>query len=300
MVSAKLVKSHARGTRGFDVMCPSGGLSMRTSRLVWTLGREDWRRPTAASNGRHKSQHAHGRFLLSGGLLLCPTCGGHFEAVSAPWRGARPVYVCATRRRKPGVCTNTLALPLSATDNAVLDRVEGEALGTRFIEELLRLVDQGEADNTTHLAAERDRLQREVQNLVGSIAAGVPADTVAPAINERQREIAKLETKLRQPRPVQPKIDELREALEQRAVEWRQTLRAEPKVARLLLRRLIGPLTLTDPSDHAAFDEWAASLTPALLEGLAANVHVLASIMPASWNQIASWLRAVDELRRAA
>lgn len=238
--------------------------------------RETWRQRTVASKGHCKARHAYGRFLLSGGLLLCPSCGGHFEAVSAPWKNATPVYVCATRRRKPGVCTNTLALPITKADSAVLDCVEGEALGTRFIEELLRLVDQGEADNSAQLTAERDRLQEEVQNLVGSIAAGVPADTVAPAINERQREIAKLETKLRQPRPVQPKIDELRAALEQRATEWRATLRAEPKVARLLLRRLIGPLTLADPADHAAFDEWEASLTPALLEGLA-HVQVLAS-----------------------
>ena len=47
---------------------------------------------------------------------------------------------------------------------------------------------------------------------MSSIAAGVPAETVAAGINERQRETAKLEMKLRQPRAVQPKIDELRAA----------------------------------------------------------------------------------------
>jgi hypothetical protein len=111
---------------------------------------------------------------------------------------------------------------------------------------------------------------------VSSIAAGVPAETVAPGINERQRETAKLETKLRQPRAVQPKIDELRAALEQRAEEWRETLRAEPKVARVLLRRLIGPLTYADPADTRVCDEWVASLTPALLEGFL-NVQVVTS-----------------------
>ena len=230
----------------------------------------------SVAKGGKVPERAHGTYLLSGGMLVCPTCGEHFEAVKSPWK-AEGVYVCATRRRKPGVCTNTLALPIAVADNAVLDCVEGEALGTRFIEELLRLVDQGEADNSAQLTAECERLQREVQHLVNSIAAGVPADTVARAIQERQREIIKLETTLRQPRPVQPKIDELRAALEQRAAEWRETLRAEPKVARLLLRRLIGPMTLTDPSDHAAFDEWAASLTPALLEGLMSPIHHVAS-----------------------
>ncbi len=233
--------------------------------------REEKRRRYVASTvqrGTHVPERAHGKYLLSGGLLRCPTCSGHFEAVKAPWRKGAIFYVCSTRRRKPGTCANTLSVPMAEADAAVLDMVEGEVLGTRFIEELLTLVDSGEEDNTAQLKAERDRLQQEVQNLVNSIAAGVPADTVAPAIKDRQRQIAKLETQLRQPRPVQPKIDELRAALEQRAAEWRQTLRAEPKVARLLLRRLIGPLTLTDPSDHAAFDEWATFVTPALLEGL--------------------------------
>ncbi len=38
-------------------------------------------------------------------------------------------------------------------------------------------------------------------------------------------------------------------------------------MARVLLRRLIGPLETSDPADHAAFDELVASLTPALLDG---------------------------------
>ena len=31
----------------------------------------------------HKS---HGRYLLSGGMLICPTCGGHFEGRKNPWK----------------------------------------------------------------------------------------------------------------------------------------------------------------------------------------------------------------------
>jgi hypothetical protein len=80
-----------------------------------------------------------------------------------------PVYVCSTRRRKPGVCTNTLTLPIAEADDAVLDMVEGEVPGTRFIEELLALVDRGEADNSALLAAECERLQREVKNLVNAM-----------------------------------------------------------------------------------------------------------------------------------
>jgi hypothetical protein len=49
-------------------------------------------------------------------------------------------------------------------------------------------------------------------------------------------------------RSAQPNIERLRDALTQRAAEWKQTLCPEPKVARLLLRRLIGPIELYDAS----------------------------------------------------
>ena len=47
-------------------------------------------------------------------------------------------------------------------------------------------------------------------------------------------------------------------------------------MARVLLRRLIGPLTYADPADTRVFDEWVASLTPALLE-VFLNVQVVTS-----------------------
>ena len=99
--------------------------------------------------------------------------GGHFEGVKVQWKASglvrKQVYVCATRRRKPGVCPNTLELPMEQADNAVLDMVKEEVLGTRMIEELLALVDQGEADNTAYLMADRNRLEREIANLIQSI-----------------------------------------------------------------------------------------------------------------------------------
>jgi hypothetical protein len=159
--------------------------------------RAEWHRRSVAAkpNGR-APQNGVGKYLLSGGLLICATCGGHFEFFKRPWR-ADGIYICSTRRRKPGACTNTLTLARAEADDAVLDLVEGEALGTRFIEERLALVDQGEVDQTAQITAERDRLRSEVDRLVGSLASGVPADAVAPAIRERERAISVLEAKLR-------------------------------------------------------------------------------------------------------
>jgi hypothetical protein len=94
-------------------------------------------------------------------MLLCPTCGGT-SRWKYPFRGKppSPVYMCATRRRKPGVCTNTLALPVAETDDTVLSVIEGEVLGNAWIEELLTLV-ANTPDETQWWTRERDRCKRK-------------------------------------------------------------------------------------------------------------------------------------------
>jgi site-specific DNA recombinase len=231
----------------------------RRTRYLTSLGAQNGKMP----------EKTWGKYLLTGGMLICPTCGGHFEGLKYP----KEVYVCSTRRRKPGACTNTLALPMPLADTAVLDMIEGEVLGSRYIEELLAMVHQNETDGLSRLAADRDRLRGEVEKLVGSIALGEARASIVSAIRERELEIARLEARLRAPKREAPNLERLREALEQRAAEWRQTLRQEPKVARLLLRRLIGPLELYDASkpewQMPDFIQADTELKTGLIEGLA-------------------------------
>ena len=78
-------------------------------------------------------------------------------------------------------------MPIDVTDEGVLSMVEGEMLGTRLIEELLALVDRGDAHERTCLLSNQARLRLEIERLVGSIAAGIPPETVAPQIRERSR-----------------------------------------------------------------------------------------------------------------
>ena len=157
----------------------------------------------------------------------------------------------------------------------MLSIVEGEVLGTRVIEDLLALVDRGVVDDSARLVAERDRLRGEVENLVASIAAGVPAGTVADAIRDREAQIAKLEAKLRVPRQAPPNIERLREALSLRAEQWRSDLRSEPQVARLVLRRLVGPIALWE-EPRPDYVRWEAPRQPEnLLIGLEGERSVL-------------------------
>jgi hypothetical protein len=73
---------------------------------------------------------------------------------------------------------------------------------------------------------------------------------VTPAIKERETEIARLYVQLRRPRREQPDMERLRKALQQRAKQWKKDLRAEPKVARTVLRRLVGSLMQWDESER--------------------------------------------------
>jgi DNA invertase Pin-like site-specific DNA recombinase len=238
--------------------------------------RREWRRRCSASPG-HTPQRAHGKYLLSGGLLVCSTCKGHFTGYVSPWTH-EAVYLCGTRRQKPGTCSNSLRLPMAETDEAVLEIVAGEVLAPSMIDELLAMVDRGQADTTARDVAERDRLQQEVQNLVEAIAKGVARETVVVEIRRRQAEIATLNARLTAPRREPPNMERLRQALTLRAEEWKATLQSEPKVGRLLLKRLLDPIELWDADRTVKSPEWIAwetSIRPqALLESEGAIEHM--------------------------
>jgi len=82
---------------------------------------------------------------------------------------------------------------------------------------------------TPKVTTERQRLQREMSNLLGLAASGVSAETLAPEIRQREHDIAKLDAQLRAPRSVPPDVETLRLALNQRSEQWKADLRAEAR-----------------------------------------------------------------------
>jgi hypothetical protein len=90
------------------------------------------------------------------------------------------------------------ARPSTPSDEAPAYKVDGEVLDAGFINELLAIVDRGEADDSAQLSADRERLQHEVNNLLDVVVSGVSPATLAPKIKEREM------VRIQSPRPTVP------------------------------------------------------------------------------------------------
>lgn len=101
-----------------------------------------------------------------------------------------------------------------------------------------------------------------MRNLAESIALGTPTkDEAAASVRPRRDALARIEKERRRPRVVPPDIAKLRAAL-QRPEQWKADLREEPRLAwMVVLRRLVGPLTLWDESERPDFVKWQATPT---------------------------------------
>jgi hypothetical protein len=184
---------------------------------------------------------ARAKYLLSGGLLLCPSCGGRFEVQNGEY------YVCGTRRKcGKAVCKNPISLRVEVVDDFVLGLLEGEVLCPAFVETCLSLVCGNRVDDgRARLEEERDSLTAKIARLVGLVEAETgevfdlaakikKADAERAALNRR---IASMATP--------PDRKALKEALPQRSKDWRKVLRSKHvEEARFVVKSLIGPITL--------------------------------------------------------
>jgi len=128
-----------------------------------------------------EGQNSPGTYLLSGGMIICSECGGNFEV-----RKKTGVYSCATRRPQPGLCSNTLKLPIEETDRAVLDELDSKLQDPRFIQEVLAMVTDA-PDQTERLTAEKGQLKKGGRQAPRAGCPGRPfGDRCAPKIKERE------------------------------------------------------------------------------------------------------------------
>jgi len=103
----------------------SGGWSAEKRKIVQekvtAYQREGWT-PERWAKYRAKGL-LRGKYLLSGGMLLCSNCGGPFEGLKST-----NVYVCATHRRRPSLCTNKISISMIHADNVVMSMLANQGI----------------------------------------------------------------------------------------------------------------------------------------------------------------------------
>ena len=131
-------------------------------------------------------------------------------------------------------------------------------------------------DPTAGLLAEKKRLEGERDNLVNSIAQGVPAASV----RKRETDMARIDAELAAPRAQAVDTERLRATLERAPRSGKRFSARSRKSRGLLIRRLLGPLEmpLERPEDREHIEQivrWEAETKPAaLFDGL---IHLVAS-----------------------
>ena len=98
------------------------------------------------ADGRLWGRPMHGKespYLLTG-FSACGVCGASLYVLSTPGAGRpaprRFTYVCTVhKQRGTTVCANAVALPMVATDQAILDALERSVLDPRVVERAILL-----------------------------------------------------------------------------------------------------------------------------------------------------------------
>jgi site-specific DNA recombinase len=243
--------------------------------------------------GRREGPVVVGTALLSGGMLICSTCGGNYELRTGVQRHKKTnevvrvtrAYSCATRRRKPGACSSEpIYIDVEAMDHVFLDRVEEEALSPEAVEELMKAAPKSVSDSRAALVDRISTLKAEKGRLAKALATTDDED-VKSEFDARVAAIAKAEAALANlpDAPLDPAG--LRAALEQRRHDWREKLRGSVEVARVLIRKLVSPMTIApDPEPVPAFMQKEAALADLmrdLTKDLGRKVRFSGELLPA-------------------
>lgn len=201
----------------------------------------------AAAQARHRSRSratgagpagrppAH---LLSG-LLRCGECGGPMVIVD------RYRYGCSHAKER-GTCSSTVKVPRRDAEAAMLAGVREQLLGDDAMRRLQRAVAaklrQAQAGPDA-LRAGLAKAERERDNLMAAIRAGIITPTTKAALEAAEREVAHLQREISHAAPPATLIPQLRDRLRRMADDLADVARRKP-AAREALRQLIGQATV--------------------------------------------------------
>ena len=211
--------------------------------------------------------------LLSG-LFECSECGGGFSMISATH------YGCSNARNKgEAICSNRKSIHAGKLEERVLETVRTHLMAPELVEAFSKEYRKQLHELSKKRVSARSLMERElsdvetqISKLVDSIAAGVPAGTVAPkitALNDRKGQIE----------------DEL------------ATLGAEPEVhihpdLSAVYRRKVEELA--DALQHDATQSQAQDLIRSLIEKIVMTLQKDGSLVPVVHGDLAGILSLCD------
>ncbi len=255
------------------------------------------------------------RYLLSG-FARCGVCGWSMTVVTRSHGEKRKAFLaCLSHyKRGPHVCPNAQIVPLARADEAVLAALKADALDPAVVSTIVNMVFERLAPSNIDaklkaLHSELHDIEGFIANLARAIERAADLDPLIAQMRERQDQRARLQQEMTSAQALrQVQLDQTRieEEVQAAVSNWRQTLAtAAVEGGRALLREVLsGPLVFTPTAEGYTFRGpviLGELIAGAVNEGVQqAGAHKVASLMPASWNRIASWLQQIDGLRQAA
>jgi hypothetical protein len=157
--------------------------------------------------GRKPEAGLESKYLLSG-FLRCQTCGGNMVITTRTGERGQPqvAYVCATHRSRPASCPVRNGLLADDIHARVVDALAKEIFTPERLQEAIARIGRQRAKTDTidaqrrELAAERARLDTELQRLVAAVTAGAgeTVTTLVDAMRARERARATVDVRLRE------------------------------------------------------------------------------------------------------
>lgn len=221
---------------------------------LWQASRERMATPRRVGGGSGKGAPSR---TLFGGLLRCGVCGGAVTATSARH------YSCVARKdRGPTVCAGVVA-PREATDRRLLAMVREDMLSPTAIDGLQAAIREF---SSTRMAAEKqaartrrtrmDELDREIANLVQTIASGVNSPALIQALQRAEGERTMLEssaTEIAAPAPGFDAAEAVR-IYREKLMHLERVLEKDRERARRLLADLVGRVSIVQEGERVFAD----------------------------------------------
>ncbi|MBL8445662.1 MAG: recombinase family protein [Zoogloeaceae bacterium] len=217
---------------------------------------------TAAKQRQGKGPGGRGPKYLFSGLLKCGVCGGAF-VIQTPTQ-----YGCATHKdRGPSVCTNGLKVKRSTIEAALLAGVKRDLMSEdayRAFETEARALLKADRPDPALARRRLSTAQKELDNLMTAIKAGIITTTTRAALEEAEQQAAQARDELRaiehyEPSQILPRAREIYRDL----VASLESI-DDVASAREALRQIIGDVRLIPENGALTAEMQSAGLAGAL------------------------------------